>query len=49
MTVIVIVILLIGTVLAAGLLDDGIKSWNPLGILFGLSAGLLYSLFILPK
>ncbi|MFF2090740.1 DMT family transporter [Paenibacillus sp. NPDC058174] len=47
MTVIVIFILLIGTVLAAGLLDDGIRSWNPLGIFFGLSAALLYSLFIL--
>ncbi|OBZ12080.1 multidrug transporter [Bacillus sp. FJAT-27264] len=47
MTVIVIVILLLGTVLAAGLLDDGIRSWNPIGILYGLSAALLYSLFIL--
>ncbi|MFC3747619.1 DMT family transporter [Paenibacillus sp. GCM10012306] len=47
MTVIVIVILLIGTMLAAGLLDDGFRSWSPLGILYGLSAALLYSLFIL--
>lgn len=47
MTVIVIVILLIGTVLAAGLLDDGSRHWNPLGIMYGLLAALLYSLFIL--
>jgi len=47
MTLIVIATLLIGTLLAAGLLEDGIRQWNPLGILYGLSAALLYSLFIL--
>ncbi|MFF2480009.1 DMT family transporter [Paenibacillus sp. NPDC058071] len=47
LTVMVIAVLLIGTVLAAGLLEEGIKSWNPLGILLGLGAALFYSLFIL--
>lgn len=42
-----LVVLLAGTMLAAGVLDEGMSSLNGMGLLFGLSSALSYSLFIL--
>jgi len=42
-----LVVLLGGTLLAAGILDQGLSAFNALGLLFGLSAAASYTLFIL--
>lgn len=45
-TVIAIVIVLAGTVMATGVLDGSVHDLNPLGVLYGLGSALFYALFL---
>lgn len=45
-SVVSIVIVLAGTVMATGLLDGSIGELNPVGVAFGLASGLFYALFL---
>ncbi len=45
-TVLAVIIVLVGTVLAAGIFDMSIASLNPAGIAFGLGSAVFYSLFL---
>lgn len=45
-TIIAIVITLVGTLFATGLLDGSVAALNPLGIAYGLGSALFYALFL---
>lgn len=45
-TVVAIVIVLVGTLLATGVLDTSAEPLNPLGVLYGAGAALFYALFL---
>lgn len=45
-TIIAIVVVLIGTLFATGLLDGNLSALNPLGVLFGFGSALFYALFL---
>lgn len=45
-TIVAIIIVLIGTLFATGLLDGSVESLDPLGVVFGLGSALFYALFL---
>lgn len=45
-TIIAVVITLVGTLFATGLLDGSVAALNPLGIAYGLGSALFYALFL---
>lgn len=45
-TVIAVVIVLVGTIFAAGLLEDGASSLDPLGVALGLASAVFYASFL---
>ena len=46
LTIVAIVITLVGTLFATGLLDGSVSALNPLGIAYGLGSALFYALFL---
>ena len=45
-TIVAVVIVLVGTVFAAGLLEGGVSSLNPLGVALGLASAVFYASFL---
>jgi drug/metabolite transporter (DMT)-like permease len=45
-TVVAIIVVLIGTVFATGLMDGSVNSLDPVGVLFGLGSAVFYALFL---
>ena len=45
-TVVAVIIVLVGTVFATGLLDGGAQQLDPVGVVFGMGSALFYALFL---
>ena len=45
-TVVAVIIVLVGTVFAAGLLEEGVRSLDPVGVAFGAASAVSYALFL---